>query len=325
MGGMFAGCSEIKSLNLSNYDTSNVRDMSGMFKGMTNLEKLEINSFNTKKVEYMSEMFESCSSIVNLNLSNFNTELVINMDRMFSSCIKLEEVDLTSFNLTNCNSTTSMFINTTRELMLSIEKNEEIMIRTHSDYSEKESNITKTPLDLLFLVDATGSMMGAIDKVKEEIIYISVNLMKKKDMKNYDLSLAAVFYRDPFDSSHDIHEIFDFDKNALNFRVFVGNISAKGGGDLPEDWVGAFNIAKNLSWQKDSDKFIIHIADAPGHGNAYVGGRDSYPKEENKTDEIITYFAKNNFNIAGFKVDDMAKESYERAQEIFRNNGNYKI
>ena len=166
--------------------------------------------------------------------------------------------------------------------------------------------------------------MGAIDKVKEEIIYISVNLMKKENMKNYDLSLAAVFYRDPLDSPSDIHEIFDFDKNALNFRVFVGNITADGGADTPEDWAGAFNIAKNLSWQKESIKLIVHIADAPGHGIDYVGGYDNYPEEGNKTDEIITYFAKNNFNIAGFKVYGEAKNSYERAQEIFRNNENYK-
>ena len=129
-----------------------------MFKGMTSLEELEISSFHTEKVEYMSEMFESCSSILSLDLSNFKTEMVINMDRMFSSCLKLEEVNLTSFRLTNCNSTESMFSNTTREIMLSIEKNEEIMIHAGFSWSEKESdsNATKIPLDLLFLVDATG-------------------------------------------------------------------------------------------------------------------------------------------------------------------------
>lgn len=66
----------------------------------------------------------------------------------------------------------------------------------------------------------------------------------------------------------------------------------------------------------------MHIADAPGHGNAYVGGSDRYPGEQNRTDEILTYFAKNNLNIAGFKVDEYGSPSYLRAQTIFRNNGN---
>ena len=331
MDEMFSGCSNITSLDLSGFDTSNAVNMSGMFKGMTGLEKLEISSFHTEKVEYMSEMFENCSSIINLNLSNFNTEMVINMDRMFSSCLKLESVDLTSFNLSSCNSTESMFSNTTRQIMLSIEQNEELMIKAGYSWNEQvsnDTNITKIPLDISFIVDATGSMSGAIESVKEKIIYIAVHLMNKTGMNNYDLSLSAVFYRDPIDNRYyDIHEIFDFDKNALLFRIFVGNISAKGGADGPEDWAGAFNLAKNLSWRNDSVKFIIHIADAPAHGLDWVNGNDKYPAEGAKTDEIIAYFAKNNFAIAGFKVDtyniNYPSKSFLRAQKIFRNNGNF--
>ena len=110
----------------------------------------------------------------------------------------------------------------------------------------------------------------------------------------------------------DVHEFFDFDKNALNFRNFVEDIRAYGGGDGPEDWAGAFNLAKNLSWSNDSFKFIVHIADAPSH-------------ETFETDEIITYFAKNDFSIAGFMVDgDYSQPFYQRAQKLFRDNGNFK-
>ena len=69
--------------------------------------------------------------------------------------------------------------------MLFIEKNEELMKLAGMSWSErddKESNITKTPLNLLFLVDATGSMSSAIKKVKDDIVYIAVNLLKKKDL-----------------------------------------------------------------------------------------------------------------------------------------------
>ena len=333
LDGMLSGCSKITSLDLSGFNTSNVKDMSGMFKGMTNLEQLEISSFHTENVEYMSEMFESCSSIISLDLSKFNTEKVINMDRMFSSCLKLEEVDLTSFNLTSCNSTEYMFSNTTRELMLSIEKNEEILIRAGMTWSEKQTefNYTKIPLDLLFLVDATGSMGWAIEKVKQSVVYIAVNILKKECVEIYNLSLAAVFYRDPIDSPSDIHEYFDFNENALEFKVFVINISAEGGADIPEDWAGAFNLSRKLSWRYDSYKFIIHIADAAAHGYDWIDPRNPwdlnvYPEEGKKTDEIITYFARNNFSIAGFIIDDpysFPRKSYKRAQTLFRSNGNY--
>ena len=324
---IFSGCSSIKSLKLTGYDTSNVKNMSGMFKGMSSLEELEISSFNTGKVEKMNEMFESCTSIQSLNLSNFNTEMVINMNGMFANCLKLTELDVTSFQLTRCNNTENMFSNTTRELMLSIEKNEELMKYAGNSWSEKydeNSNITKVLLDILFLVDATGSMGEEIESVKNNIIYIAVNLLKYKTMEKYNLSLAAIFYRDPIDSPNDIHEYFDFDINPLNFKNFVNNITADGGADFPEDWAGAFNLAKNLSWRQNSTKFIIHIADAPGHGNDWFKD-DRYPEEGQKNDEIITYFAKNNYSIAGFKVsdyDDSALISFLRAQEIYKNNSN---
>ena len=321
---MFSGCSSIKSLNLSNYDTSNAKNMSGLCKGMSNLEELEISSFDTSKVENMNEMFESCSILSSLNLSNFNTEKVTTMDNMFSNCLNLTKLDVTSFHLTSCNSTKNMFTNTTRELMLFIEKNEELMKLAGISWSEREdkdSNITKTPLDLLFLVDATGSMSSVIKKVKDDIIYIAVNLLKKKGMEIFDLSLGVLFYRDPIVSLFENHQKFDFDKNALNFKNFVDNITAYGGGDLPEDWAGAFNLAKTLSWRKIYNKVIIHIADAPGHGLEWAG-YNNFNEEGKKTDDIIGEFANETFNIAGFKIGSSASKSFSRAQDIFKKNKN---
>jgi surface protein len=48
---IFSGCSKIQSLDLSGYNTSNVKDISGMFKNMTNLKQLDINNMDTKNVE----------------------------------------------------------------------------------------------------------------------------------------------------------------------------------------------------------------------------------------------------------------------------------
>ena len=54
MDGMFSGCSEIKSLDLSGYNTSNVKDMSGMFQGMSSLEDLEIIIFKFLEIISMN-------------------------------------------------------------------------------------------------------------------------------------------------------------------------------------------------------------------------------------------------------------------------------
>ena len=54
---MFGHCSGLTSLNLSNFDTSNIVDMSLMFVGCSKLTSLDLSSFNTSNVIKMTQMF----------------------------------------------------------------------------------------------------------------------------------------------------------------------------------------------------------------------------------------------------------------------------
>ena len=47
---MFYDCSSLKELNFSNFNTSNVTNMSAMFFGCLSLEKLDLSKFNTINV-----------------------------------------------------------------------------------------------------------------------------------------------------------------------------------------------------------------------------------------------------------------------------------
>ena len=60
---MFLGCNNIISLNLANFNTQNVIDMSSMFKGCSSLSNLDLSNFNTQNVIYMSSMFDGCISL----------------------------------------------------------------------------------------------------------------------------------------------------------------------------------------------------------------------------------------------------------------------
>ena len=52
MGGMFDGCSSLKELNLSNFNTNNVIDMRGMFIGCSEELKMKIKvQYNNIKEE----------------------------------------------------------------------------------------------------------------------------------------------------------------------------------------------------------------------------------------------------------------------------------
>ena len=93
MKGFFNECSNIISLDFSNFDTSNVTDMSFMFNLCHKLKEIKgINKFNTNKVKAMNSMFQQCNELGYLDLSNFNTSNVTNMEYMFNNCHKLREI-----------------------------------------------------------------------------------------------------------------------------------------------------------------------------------------------------------------------------------------
>lgn len=77
----------IKTLNLSNFDTGKVTDMAGMFAYQVSLETVNLSSFDTSNVTSMSYMFNSCTSLTTLDLSHFNTSNVTDMDQMFRCMI----------------------------------------------------------------------------------------------------------------------------------------------------------------------------------------------------------------------------------------------
>ena len=95
-------------LDLSNFDTSRVNDMSYMFSGSA-ATALDLSSFDTSKVTNMDSMF-SYSNAPNLNLSSFDTSNVTNMSYMFQNSVATT-LDLSNFNTNNVKNMNWMFYN----------------------------------------------------------------------------------------------------------------------------------------------------------------------------------------------------------------------
>ncbi|MBO4571079.1 MAG: BspA family leucine-rich repeat surface protein [Bacteroidales bacterium] len=93
---------ELRELDLSNFNTSNVTNMRSMFNGLRNVTSLDVSSFDTSNVEEMTYMFQYCINLKELDLSNFNTEMVESMSYMFGYCYALENLNVSSFNTENC-------------------------------------------------------------------------------------------------------------------------------------------------------------------------------------------------------------------------------
>ena len=109
MSWMFSDCSSLTSIDLGGFNTSNVTKMGYMFNGCSSLTSLNLSSFNTSNVTDMSCMFDTCSSLMSLDLSSFDTSIVTNMESMFQSCLSLTNLDLSNFNTSIVTNMKQMF------------------------------------------------------------------------------------------------------------------------------------------------------------------------------------------------------------------------
>ncbi|EFA77644.1 protein serine/threonine kinase [Heterostelium album PN500] len=128
-------------------------------------------------------------------------------------------------------------------------------------------------VDLLFLLDCTGSMGEYIYQVKNDLVKLQVEL--KANYKNLDLKFGFIRYTD-FDVEKP-YSILDFTNSTLDFVTFVASIKDEGGDDCAEDMFGGMNLIKLMGWRKDSTRIVIHLADAPCHGEEYHDKPDNYP------------------------------------------------
>ena len=103
--------SKLQSLDVSNFNTSNVTNMEGMFQYLELIPELDVSGFDTKNVENMQTMFQRCEKITSLDLSNFDTSKVTTMGWMFYGCYNLRTIYASeNFVTNNVTLSTNMFL-----------------------------------------------------------------------------------------------------------------------------------------------------------------------------------------------------------------------
>jgi Mg-chelatase subunit ChlD len=122
----------------------------------------------------------------------------------------------------------------------------------------------KPVVDVVFVLDSTGSMSGLIEGAKEKIWSIANSVIGQKPAPAVRIGLVS--YRDrgdeyvtrQYDLTDDIDEVF---KNLRSFK-------AGGGGDTPESVNQALHEAVGkMSWSsgKDATKIVFLVGDCPPH------------------------------------------------------------
>ena len=109
MSYMFRYCYPLTSLDVSNWDTSNVTNMSWMFSDCNSLTTLDLSNWDTSNVTSMGCMFFNCYELTSLDVSNWDTSNVTDMNSMFETCYALTSLDVSNFDTSNVTDMTYMF------------------------------------------------------------------------------------------------------------------------------------------------------------------------------------------------------------------------
>ena len=108
MSFLFNGVKSVKSIDLSGLDLSSVTNMASMFENCASLEEIKFpDSLNN--INDISSLFAGCSSLKSLDLSSFDTTAVTNMNSLFKGCSSLISVDLSDFNTASVTNMNSLF------------------------------------------------------------------------------------------------------------------------------------------------------------------------------------------------------------------------
>jgi Mg-chelatase subunit ChlD len=117
-------------------------------------------------------------------------------------------------------------------------------------------------LDLVFLIDATGSMGDEIAKLKSSMRVVAQQIAQSPGQP--DICYGLVAYRDRGDAF--LTRSHDFTDDLGAFQSVLARVQAGGGGDTPEALNEALHeTVHNLSWRADAARLVVLVADAPPH------------------------------------------------------------
>jgi hypothetical protein len=131
--------------------------------------------------------------------------------------------------------------------------------QSFADYIE---HLQKTGIDVVFAIDATGSMVWVHRTVRQRMAQLAEYVRGLVPLARFGI-IAYRDYNDPDFVTRISQPSFDIQKA----RGFMSGIDALGGGDHPEAVTQALrDVEGAIGWRSGAQRVVIIIGDAPPHG-----------------------------------------------------------
>ena len=260
---------------------------------------------------------ESCKKIKELQKETKNLISEINGILTIYSLPKIN-IKIEEFNGLEIDKIQKTVVEGTNNILKANTKIEVDLSKLHTFFHENDINLKKVvSLDLVFIMDITGSMTTYLDFAKEKILSIINKITKDSTVS---VNLGFVGYRDYLDSKVKYLIYPELTNKHEKVKEFISSAKADGGKDC-EDMGGGLQYALNYKWTSNT-RFAILIADAPCHGEQYHGVKkfDSKPKGDPKykIDQLVKQFAEKNIYLMCLNITELTVKLYNNFVDYYQ-------
>ena len=207
-------------------------------------------------------------------------------------------------------------------LELIIEENFSIKNGFKKIECEVEKVRSKLSLDLLIVMDTTGSMEQYVEVTKKKLLLI-IDKIKEKN-NNVTINLGFIEYKDVIEIYENKCLDIDFTEEYSLVKEQINMIKVGGGDDTAEDVAWAFEKVNKKNW-KSNCKVVILVTDAPCHGIKYHEKNlmDNYPNGvlcSINIEESVDQMAKNQICLICIKLKEDTNIMYKIFKDIYKKN-----
>ena len=269
------------------------------------------------KVEEIIKNLESRSKAINNDILGIRKKY--NQKK-----IELPEISISSIS--------TIIIDKVKELMdknmnesIEILKEEKVNIKKEIQqvFIDFESFVNEAYLDLLIILDITGSMELYFNQVRSKLKDIIANIKQNlKEYSVYNINLGFIGYKD-------VEEIYKKEIVDIPFSTDLDKILQEidktkigGGDDTAEDIAYAFELALEKKWTCKA-KFVVLIPDSPCHGSKYhiPDLMDNYPdgiRNRKDIEESVKELANNGVSLICIKLNDSTDIMFKIFDDIYK-------
>ena len=179
----------------------------------------------------------------------------------------------------------------------------------------------------MFILDLTASMDIWLNEIKINI----KNIIEEITLNNpgSNIRLSFIGYRD-FYTKEEKREYFikEFTDKINEVKDYISTLDCLGGGDLPEDLIGAMKLALNMKWESKA-KYALLICDAPCHGRKYHNliydkFEDGDP-EGTSLEYLIEQFKLKEINLYCLEIGKYNEKMFDIMKKVYNDDNKFHV